>query len=230
MRAGGGTRRLKKILLSMMTVGSLSLFTIHFAFGALTSESINSTNSISVGTLTLSDKVGATTCLSFGGAASPGNHNGSCSALFSNTTLMYPGSVATADLTIANTGSLDAALSLFMGSCSATTSPGAPAAAVGGGDPCAASDVSFYVEESNSSFSTHSCVWPVASSSACSYTASTMYYMSHVATSETSAVSLGALNHGGTPRYFIIGVSLPTTASNTLQGEEADFSLTWRLS
>lgn len=230
MRAGHGTRRLKKILLSMMTVGSLSLFTIHFAFGALNTESVNSTNSISVGTLTLSDKVGATTCLSFGGAASPANHNGTCSAMFSNSTLLYPGSVTTANVTVANTGSLDAALSLFMGSCTTTTSPNAAAAAVGGGNPCTASDVNFYVEESNSTFTTHNCVWPSASSSACPYTASTMYYMSQVANAESGAVSLGSLNHGGTPRYFIIGVSLPTTASNTLQGEEADFSLTWRLS
>jgi hypothetical protein len=230
MRSRHGTRRLKKILLSMMTIGSLSLFSIHFAFGALNTESTNATNSISVGTLTLSDKVGATTCLSFGGAASPANHNGTCSAMFSNTTLMYPGSTATANVTVANTGSLDATLSLFMGSCTVATSPSAPAAAVGGANPCTASDVSFYVEESNSTFTSHACVWPVASASACGYTASTMYYMSQVANTETSAVSLGALNHGGTPRYFIIGISLPTTASNTLQGEEADFPLSWRLS
>jgi hypothetical protein len=230
MRARHGTRRLKKILLSMMTVGSLSLFTVHFVFGALSTESVNAKSSISMGTLTLSDKVGASTCLSFGGAASPANHNGTCGAMFSNTTLLYPGSVATANVTTTNTGSLDGTLSLFMGSCTAQASPSAPPAAVGGANPCSTSDVNFYVEESNSSFTTHSCVWPVQSSSACPYTASTMYYMSQVATSETSAISLGALNHAATPRYFIIGVSLPTTASNTLQGEEADFSLTWRLS
>jgi hypothetical protein len=229
MRRRHGTRRLKKILLSMMTIGSLSLFSIHFAFGALNTESTNSKNSLSVGTLTLSDKVGATTCLSFGGAASPANHNGTCSAMFSNTTLLYPGSLATANVTAANTGSLDATLSLFMGSCTVATSPNAPAAAVGGGNPCTASDVSFYVEESNSAFTTHSCVWPIPSTSGCSYTASTMLYMSQAAKAESSAISLGALGHGAT-RYFIIGVSLPTTASNTLQGEEADFSLTWRLS
>jgi hypothetical protein len=230
MRGRHGTRQLKKILLSMMTIGSLSLFTIHFAFGALNTESTNAKNTVSLGTLTLSDKVGATTCLSFGGAASPANHNGTCSSMFSNTTLLYPGSLATANVTVANTGSLDATLSLFMGSCTATTSPSVPAAAVGGGNLCTASDVSFYVEESNSTFTSHACVWPIPSASGCSYTASTMYYMSQAAKSETSAVSLGALNHGGTPRYFIIGVSLPTTASNTLQGEEADFSLSWRLS
>lgn len=230
MRRRNGTRRLKKILLSMMTIGSLSLFSVHFVFGALNTESTNAKNTVSVGTLTLSDTVGATTCLSFGGAASPPNHNGTCSPMFSNTTLLYPGSAATANITIANTGSLDATLSLFMGSCTTTSSPSAPPAALGGGNPCTASDVSFYVEESNSSFTSHACVWPVASASACAYTASTMYYMSQVAKSETSAVSLGSLTHGGTPRYFIIGVTLPTTASNTLQGEEADFSLSWRLS
>lgn len=230
MRSRNGTRRLKKILLSMMTIGSLSLFSVHFVFGALNTESTNAKSSISMGTLTLSDKVGATTCLSFGGAASPANHNGTCSSMFSNSTLLYPGSTATANVTVANTGSLDAALSLFMGSCTATSSPSAPAAALGGGNPCTASDVSFYVEESNSAFTSHTCLWPVPSASACGYTASTMYYMSQGANSETSAISLGALNHGGTPRYFIIGISLPTTASNTLQGQEADFSLTWRLS
>ena len=54
--------------------------------------------------------------------------------------------------------------------------------------------------------------------------------MAGTANTESSSISLGSLNHGGAPRYFIVGISLPPTASNALQGEEADLSLTWRLS
>ena len=45
----------------------------------------------------------------------------------------------------------------------------------------------------------------------------------------TSALDVGAGPAAGATRYFKLGMQLPTNASNTLQGEEALFALTWHM-
>ena len=99
---------MKKVLLSLLVVGAVGCFTITGTYAVLNTETHNARGSIASGTLTFSDKVNAATaCLSINGPASPGNVNSGCDALFTNSTLMYPGTLATVHVTIANTGSID---------------------------------------------------------------------------------------------------------------------------
>jgi hypothetical protein len=218
----------KKVLVSLVVVGAVGCFTITGTYAVLNTETHNARGSIASGTLTFSDKVNAATaCLTINGPASPGNVNSTCDPLFTNSTLMYPGTAATVHVTIANTGSIDgSALSVYMPSCTMVTSPSAPSP--GGGNPCSAGGAMIYIDESNSTFTTHSCVFPT-SGGPCAPTANTMAYLSGVANTTATAYSLGTGPAAGASRYFIIGMELPTTASNTLQGEEALFDLTWHL-
>jgi hypothetical protein len=225
---------LKKILLSMSVVGAVSCFTIAGTFASLTSDTRNNGGKISSGTLTFSNKVAANTaCYSYG-AGSANNANPSCDALFQNTALMYPGTVATQNVTITNNGSLDGALSVFMPSCTSTATPGAPApySDVGGGNPCASGGAQIYIEERDSTFSSvsASCVYPTTGG-VCGFTVNSLPYLAVVANSANSAYTIiGAGPAHGASRYFVVGMRLPPGASNALQGEEALFSLTWHVS
>jgi hypothetical protein len=218
----------KKVLLSMMVLGCLSFFTISGAFALVSSESQNNRGTIASGTLTFSNKVNAlSACFSYG-AGSSANVNASCSPLYSNATLMYPGTAATAQVTITNDGSLDGStLSVFMPSCSVVTSPAATSP--GGGNPCTSSDTQFYIQETNSSFTPTSCVYPTAGG-ACAFAANSFSYFTTTANTAGAAYSLGAGPAHATSRYFIVGMQLSASASNTLQAEEALFDLTWHLS
>ncbi|HEY8647241.1 MAG TPA: hypothetical protein VIL77_15330 [Gaiellaceae bacterium] len=220
---------LKKMLASLSVVGAVSCFTITGTYAVLSSETRNAGGRISSGTLTFSNKVNVNTaCYSYG-AGSTGNVNSSCDSLFQNTTLMYPGTAVTQKVTLKNDGSLDGqALSVYMPTCTAVTSPGAPP---GGGDPCASGGAQIYIEERDSAFSAGSatCVYPVAVG-ACILSANTMSYLAGVRNTASSAYPLGNGPVAGASRYFIVGMQLPSGASNALQGEEALFSLTWHLS
>ncbi|HVC87417.1 MAG TPA: hypothetical protein VNC40_08330 [Gaiellaceae bacterium] len=223
-----GTWHLKTVLASLIVVGSMSYLTVEGVFAILSSESINSHSSIASGTLTFSNTVNAnTSCYSYG-AGSSGNVNSACDALFSSATLMYPGTVATAKVTIANNGSLDASdLSVYMPTCAKVTSPGAPSP--GGANPCGSGGALFYIQETNSSWVPTTCWFPAAVG-ACSLTTDTLYFFANSATSSASALDLGPGPAHAASRYFIVGTELASAASNTLQGEEAQFDLTWHMS
>lgn len=223
---------LKKMLLSMAVVGAFSCFTIAGTFASLTSDTRNNGGKISSGTLTFSNTV-TTTCSSFG-AGSTNNSNPGCDALFTNATLMTPGTPTTKNVTITNTGSLGGKLSVYMSSCSAAATPGAPSpySYVGGGNPCDSGGAQIYIEERDSSFSagSASCVYPANTPGvACGFTASSVPYFATVANTANSAVSIGVGPGAGASRYFVVGMQLPSTASDTLQGEEAVFTLVWNL-
>jgi hypothetical protein len=224
----------KKVLLSAMVVGGLSFFTLANTFAILSSQESNSA-SFASGTLTFSNTVNSgTACFSYG-LTGASNSNASCDALFTSSTLMYPGTPVYANVAIANTGSVRASsLAFYMPSCTAVASPSAPSP--GGGNPCAANGAQMFIAETSSSYSLvgSKCVFPVASTSPCTGPfltstlnfATTKFDASHVmALGVAGAQSLAA----GATRYFVIGLQLPTTASNTLQGEEALFKITWLL-
>jgi hypothetical protein len=223
------TWRLKKVLLSFIVVGGLSFLTVTSGFALLNAESRNIGSTISSGTLTFSNRVNTgTLCYSYGGSASPGNVNSSCDALFTSATQMYPGTAATAQVTIANDGSLDAkTLSVYMPSCTAVATPTAPTP--GGGDPCGVSGAQFYIQETDSSFTPTTCKFPAAAG-ACPFNANTLFFFKSSANSAPTAFDLGSGPIHGQSRYFIIGMQLPPGAGNALQGEEALFGLTWRVS
>jgi hypothetical protein len=223
------TWHLKRALASLIVIGGLSFLTITSAFAVLNSQTRNTGVKISSGTLTFNSLVaGGTTCFSYGGPSSPGNVNTACDPLFSSATLMYPGTPATARVTITNDGSLDAShLSVYMPNCTVATSPGAPSP--GGADPCAASGAQFTIQETNSSFVATTCRYP-ASAGACTFSTSGLFIFKSSSSSAPTAFDLGSGPAAGASRYFVIGVQLPATASNALQGEEALFGLTWHMS
>lgn len=222
------TWRLKKVLLSMIVIGCLSFFTLTSAFALLNAESRNIGGTISSGTLTFSNKVNlGSLCFSYNGPSSPGNVNTNCDALFTSATEMYPGTAATARVTISNNGSLDARnLSVYMPSCTAVATPTAPNP--GGADPCGVAGAQFTIQETDSSFTATSCKYPAAAG-ACAFAANTLYFFKSSANSAPTAFNLGSGPATGQSRYFVIGMQLPTNADNALQGEEALFGLTWRV-
>jgi hypothetical protein len=219
------TWRAKQLLVSAMAVGGLSFFAAGGTFGLLSSQESNKGASISSGTLTLSNVVNAgTACFSYGGPASPGNVNNTCQALVVSSSLNYPGQPRTATVTVTNNGSLDASdLSVYMPSCTNVATPLAPNP--GGGNPCASGGAQLYIQETVGT--TNTCLYPAAAG-ACSFVASTLYLFALNRSTAASALHLGATAHGLT-RTFTIGLQLPSDAANTLQGQAAQFGLTWRI-
>ena len=222
--------QLKKVLAAMMVLGAMSFLTLNGVFAALNSETINRGGSISSGTLTFTNKVASNTaCTSYGGAASPGNVNTACDALFSATSLQYPGTPATVQLTLKNDGSLDASdLAVFMASCANLNTPSVPVH--GGADPCASGGAQLYLQETNSSFVATKCWYPTVAAGSCSFGANGLANFDATYTDAVASLDLGSGPVAGASRYFVIGMQLPSTASNALQGQEALFDLTWHLS
>jgi hypothetical protein len=225
------SRRLKRVLLSLLLVGALGTVTVQRTYALLAGDEANPAATASSGTLTFDAVVGTgSACFSNSGPSSPGNVNTSCDALFTYdpATEYYPGDSATAQVRIRNDGSLGASgLSLYMPSCTAGTTGDAPAP--GGGDPCAAGGAEIYVQETASDGTTPVTCWYPAGTTTCSFAADTLHGFAQTYASSAAALDLG----GGPPalqtRYFTIGIALPSTAVNTLQGEEAVFSLTWHM-
>jgi predicted ribosomally synthesized peptide with SipW-like signal peptide len=234
VRASAGrtssTWRLKKILASLIAIGALSSVTVTGTFALLSSQETSTGSSVASGTLTFSNTVGTgTACLSYSGPASPGNVNTGCDALITSATLNYPGVALTpVKVTIANNGSLDAAsLSVYMPSCTAAATPGAPSP--GGANPCAAGGAQFTIQETNSAGVATACRYP-SGPVTCVFSANSLQLFAANANTVTSAVNLGSGPAHGQSRYFLIGLELPSTAGNALQGEEAVFALTWHVS
>jgi hypothetical protein len=224
------TWRVKKVLASLIALGSLSSLTVGGTFAVLNSQESNATTSIASGTLTLSNTVNAgSACFSYGGPASPANANAACQALFTSASQNYPGVPITAQVKIADNGSLNAAdLSVYMPTCTNTTTPGAPAP--GGGDPCAASGAQLYLQETNSSFVATNCWFPTVAAGSCAFVANSLFVFKSSFAASTSALDLGAGPAQGQTRYFVVGMQLPSNAGNTLQGQAAQFGLTWHIS
>jgi len=226
-------RGTKKVLASLMVVGSLTFFTVHGVFAAFNSETQDNTSKIASGTLTMSNTVATGTACVSNTAASQDNSNTDCTALFTASSLHYPGDSATVHLTIANTGSAAASdLAFWSSGCSTGQSTGATAAGVSyGGDLCSVGGLELYVQETNSSWTPlASCAFPASASAACStsFVANTMRTFS-VNHTTSAPVDLGEPMSSLGSRYFIIGLMLPSTASYTLQGRQVTFGITWAM-
>ena len=227
---GSSTWRLKKMLAALIVFGALSSVTATGTFALLNSEEGNTHSGVASGTLTFDNVVNTgTACFSYGGPSSPGNVNTSCQALITSATLNYPGvAITPVKVTITNDGSIDAGdLSVYMPSCTAAATPGAPAP--GGADPCATNGAQFYIQETTSTGTPTQCWFPSAVG-ACSFAASSLHVFAANVNTTTSALDLGKGPAHATARYFLIGMQLPSTAGNALQGEAAVFGLTWHMS
>ena len=167
--------------------------------------------------------------------------------------------VAYADITITSAGlpvstnsTLPATLMLYMPNCDASNNATA-GAYLGGGNPCCPGDafgagvlpasvgncpttpshsLDFFIQEyTSSAFTTpvSSCLFPVQSSTTCTFLDDTLGQFFGNYHDTTHYFSLGSIAAGAT-RYFRIGVAEPIdNTSNSLQGETATFSLYWHM-
>jgi predicted ribosomally synthesized peptide with SipW-like signal peptide len=221
---------LKKVLATMIVVGGISSLTVGGTFALFNSQESNAQSSIASGTLTLSDTVtsgSATACFSYG-AGSSANVNNTCEGVFAMSAQNYPGVTAKAEVTILNNGSLDGTdLSLYMpGGCATVATTGAPSP--GGGDMCASTGALFYVQETDMAGTPTKCWYPSAAGTTCTVTSTLSTFKTNF-TSTIAALDLGTGPAHGASRYFEIGMQIPSTATNTLQGEAAQFGLTWHI-
>jgi hypothetical protein len=231
-RAHSNTWVVKRVLLSALVVGGLSCFTLASTFALLTAESTNTNGSVSSGTLYLGNlpSTSASTCFSYNGAlpsTSP-NVNAACDAL-AGSAVVYPGgAAATAKVAISNPGSVSGAtLALYMPSCVAVNTSGAPSP--GTGNPCTTGGLELTIAETDSSWNPTRCAYPQTSGS-CTFIANTLNALATTKNSSTSMYSLSEGLAAGQTRYFLISMELPSSAANTLQGRAAQFNLTWNLS
>jgi hypothetical protein len=237
--------RIKTLLALLITVGGVSSVTVSGTYALLSAQETNGSSTISTGTLTLGNTVNAgTTCFSYGSGSS-GNVNNACSPLMTSSTLQYPGGApATAQVEIKNNGSINASrLTVYMPSCVMGTSPTA-AGHANGGNPCVElftggttpAGLVLTIEETTAAWASPKCVYPVALAAACTTdpawaadSGNSFGIFAQYVTTSGSSIDLGSGPKIDQTRYFKVGVSLPATATNTLQGQMATFALTWHL-
>lgn len=250
-------RNLKKVLLSLIVIGALGSITVHRVYASFNTDLVNGGSTISDGTLTLENSVGAGSACTSLSAATLNNANSVCDQLFTDASLNFPGVPQTVNVTIKNTGSLEArTLEVWMPSCTKQTSTYVNGTrvnvpVVGSGDPCAANGVEFYIQEmTDNTFATaKQCWWPntnatcgafgsIASFISAGYTAAPglrlwTYLVTHPSPALARAdgtISDSTISPAPpATRYFTIVMEEPPTASDTLQGEAATFPLTWHV-
>jgi predicted ribosomally synthesized peptide with SipW-like signal peptide len=221
----------KKVLLSIGVVAAIGVLAGGGTFATFTAQTTNPNNTFANGTLVLSNKVGSNAaCLSTGGGNTDTNSNGSCDTVF-NLAVKAPGDSSTANLTLKNMGSLAAsALKVFSGSC--TDADAAGENYHGTGSPCGA--VQLYIQQYSDAFTTPSaCLYGGASGSTCDFSDATKTLSAFVTAYPNLAGGLGAgalaASGGADTTWVTIGVKLPSTAGNNLQGRSASLALNWHI-
>lgn len=226
-------RRLKLALLATMAIGAVGGIAVPGVWANFTAEAGNTHATAMSGTLTMDmtvDRGSGTpgTCSSLNGAQ---NSITSCDAMavYSTSAEMYPGEPKVTKFSLRNTGSLNASdLRVYMpGGCTNIVTPDAPAP--GGGQACAATGLQLYIQENSDSAGTPlKCWYPAPATAGACATWSTVSSFA-IRTTAALGLSFGAGPNALQTRYFQVGVQLPSTASNTLQGQSARFVLNWHL-
>jgi hypothetical protein len=184
-----------------------------------------------------------------------------CDGTYSSSVLLYPGVLDKALITITDDGTWNVTdLTVWMpnigvtsSGCQKVATPGIPAYANIGGDPCSSTDftggsgVLFYIQETASDFSTPVTCWYPTVITTCLTSGASAGTLSDFGQNWNTRLfgadmgagplrangkyqgETGASPTGSNKRYFVIGTELPSNASNTLQGEAAQFSLDWHL-
>jgi hypothetical protein len=197
---------------------SLSLTGVLSTFGASIS---NATNSVSTGTLQLSEVQNGTTCLSTAaGTSIPATNSSSCGTNnFQGATLLLPGvPIAISPIAMKNTGTSAAtALSLTAAACTASISD--PQSGGLTGNFC--SKVFVTIQEQG----TTACVLPLQASTACGTPTSTHT----LATLSSAATAINAAWAANATHTFVITLMLDSAADNNYQNITAAQQLTWAL-
>jgi predicted ribosomally synthesized peptide with SipW-like signal peptide len=220
----------KRVLMTFGTLGVAAAVAGGGTFATFNAQTTNAGNTFATGTLVMSNKVNSgSVCLSTAGGDTDTNAN-NCAAAF-NLSVKKPGESGTANITLKNEGSLDAAaLSLYSSAC--TDADASLENYHGTGGPC--SKVEFYVQEyTSSTFATvSSCLYGATTvANTCDFTDTTKTLGAFAALYPNSGqvYGLGAMN-AGTSRFIKVGVQLDSSANNSYQGRKASIDLTWFMS
>lgn len=222
----------QKIVLSLGVVAGIGVLAGAGTFAQFTAQTTNPTNKFATGTLVLSNTIGATTCLSTGGGTTDTNSNSvGCGQAF-NVAVQAPGDSATTNVTIANVGSLPG-LELKVFSAACTDSDAAGEAYHGTGSPCGT--VQLYIQKWTDATRTTAaaCLYGGAVGNVCDFsdTAKTLTAFKTAYIDFANGLSVGPLAAAGgaDTTWITIGVKLPATAGNNLQGRTATMDLNWRI-
>jgi len=103
---------------------------------------------------------------------------------------------------------------------------GPPPSGAGSGNPCVTGTAQLYIQETNASGTATQCWYPTTATT-CTFSGASDLgaFTSHK--SSATALDLGAGPTATSTRYFQIGVQLPSSAANALQGTDAAFTLHW---
>jgi hypothetical protein len=197
------------------------------SFASFTASTSNS-GTFATGSLVLSNEKNALgACFSTNGGSTDSNSN-ACAALFA-LTVKKPGDSSTVDLTIKNEGSLGGSALKAFATSACSPGPAAGETYNGTGDPCTAIDL--YVQEfTNAGRGTAlTCLYGGGDGTTCDYDdAKTLAAFGTEYPDADDAISFGPAISGAT-RYFTVGVKMPSSAGNSMQGRTATFGLTWSL-
>jgi hypothetical protein len=198
------------------------------SFGSYTAQTKNANNAFATGALVMTNtKQGGSACLSTAGGATDTNANTGCDQLL-NLTVKKPGDSSTVNLTIQNSGSLAASVFEVFGS-TCVDSNAASETYHGTGSLC--SKVQLYIQQTDSSSTAKTaCIYGGAIvTNTCDFsdTTKTLSSFGSTYTSSSNGLTIGAGLGAGTANYFTIGISLPSTADNTVQGRAASIDLNW---
>lgn len=212
------------LLVSLLVVVELLAIGARGTLASDSSQTENSGNTASAGTLTLETTSGSTICQSSGGNVGTAfaNHNTSCGTITITTTPLYPGQSATTSIRIENSGSVNAGeLSVYAPKCTPTT----------GTSLCTA--LEFYIQQTTA----NACYYPVTTTT-CSFASYTQGGTGTLASfrgryGATSRLILRGGLAALSSRTFTLGFELPSfanpSAGNPYQGLTAKLTLTWYL-
>ena len=225
----------RKILIAVLLFGAAGAAVGAGTFASFSASTTNATSTFATGTLTLSNtKNNGTACLSSAGGGGISTNTNNCEVLFTGLTGLRPGSSpVTVNLTVAPGGTLSANTFKYGAAC--TDGDAAGTSVHGNGEPCDA--VETYIQEYNGPFfdgngdplsptALTSCLFPAGASACATNFSGTNDALSNLPTTGAPATIANGLSAA---RYFKIGVQMPSTAGNEMQGRKADFSFTWSI-
>jgi hypothetical protein len=221
------TRR--KIIITIAVLLALGASFGAGTFATFNAQTNNAGNVFSHGTIVLSNtKQGGSACLSTGGGNTNTNVNTGCDQLL-NLTVKKPGDSSTAQLTLKNVGSLNAAsFKVFTPSC--TNADNGSETYHGTGNPCTI--VQLYIQQwtSNTFATPLACLYGGAAvANTCDFTDTSKtvgaFSTSYNSSSNGLAIS-GGLNSNASA-YITIGVQSPSSADNTYQGRQLTADFDW---
>jgi predicted ribosomally synthesized peptide with SipW-like signal peptide len=234
-------KRMKQYLLLLAAIGVIAVVLGGSGtFATFNAQVTNPGNTFAAGTLFLHDTNGATTCTSESASLNvnpgDGTNGDSCAVLFDNVDL--GGGAATADLALANAGTIDASdLQFSVDNCTVGDNSANTGSSVVFGSAPTCGDLYLTVQETQSDYSTNvfcaygpgvlgtACAAPDNTATLGDPTSLTNLQMDNGSGSATNATLTASAT-----RYYVITID-PAGVSNgnQLQNRAITFDLTWHI-